>query len=301
MRAPQRRRYPQTDRQARRGYAILVRSHHTEASAKADHFLQKLFSLRSGVRIDMPVQIAEPSVMSLIIQMRKGTTALGTGTAFVVIGPHGPVLVTNRHNVTGRNQETGTPLSASGVVPDCLAIMHNRLNRLGEWIERVEPLYSGNAPRWTEHPVLGAAVDCVALPLTETSDVQFHPYDANNPGPDISVGPAAIASVIGFPFGLSSGGYLAIWATGFIASEPSIAHNNLPLFLIDCRSRPGQSGSPVIAYRPRGLVPMEDGSTVVFSAPTRRLLGIYSGRINNQSDLGFVWNTRAIAEIVSAS
>ena len=249
----------------------------------------------------MPVTIAQPSVMSLIIQLRNGATSLGTGTAFVAISAHGPVLITNRHNVTGKHQDTGAPLSASGAVPDTLAIMHNRLNSLGQWVERIEPLYAGGTPRWTEHPTLGPAVDCVALRLTATSDVHFYSYDPGNPGPPISVGPAETVSVVGFPFGLTAGGCLAIWATGFVASEPTVDYNRLPLFLIDCRSRQGQSGSPVIAYRAGGAVALEGGNTSIFGGPVHRFLGIYSGRINNQSDLGYVWNVRAVSDVVGAA
>jgi hypothetical protein len=249
----------------------------------------------------MPVNIARPSAMSLIIQLRRGSTTLGTGTAFVAMAAHGPVLITNRHNVTGRRQDNGDPLHSSGAVPDSLAIMHNQLNRLGHWIERVEPLYNGTTPRWMEHPTLGARVDCVALRLTQTTDAQFYPYDPVNAGPAIAFGPADVVSVVGFPFGLTGGGFLAIWATGFVASEPTMDYDNLPQFLIDCRSRQGQSGSPLIAYRGGGAVALEEGNTSVFNGPVFRFLGIYSGRINAQSDLGYVWNTRAVSDVLSAS
>jgi hypothetical protein len=105
-------------------------------------------------------------------------------------------------------------------------------------------------------------------------------------------------SVIGFPFGLAGGGALAIWATGFMATEHVIDYNNLPTFLIDCRARQGQSGSAVVAHRNGGIVGMEDGSSAAFAGPVTRFLGIYSGRINEQSDLGIVWKASAIKELV---
>jgi hypothetical protein len=82
-------------------------------------------------------------------------------------------------------------------------------------------------------------------------------------------------SVIGFPFGITAGGGLAIWATGFVASEPDLDYGKLPVFLIDCRSREGQSGSPVIAYRGGGMVALQ-GSSSIFDRPVYRLLGIYT-------------------------
>jgi hypothetical protein len=132
------------------------------------------------------------------------------------------------------------------------------------------------------------------------NDVELYQYDVAQPGPSIRIGPAQTVSVVGFPFGIQGGGSLAIWATGFVASEPDIDLSNLPVFLIDCRSRPGQSGSAVIAYGNGGMFPMEDGSTAVMAGEVIRLLGIYSGRINEQSDLGIVWKVTALNELVSA-
>jgi hypothetical protein len=145
---------------------------------------------------------------------------------------------------------------------------------------------------------MGADADFVALPLTNTTEVEFYPYDPVNTGPDIAVGPAEVLSVVGFPFGLTGGGALAIWATGFVASEPFMPDQ--PTFLIDCRSRQGQSGSAVISHRNGGSVAMTDGSTSIFGGPVTRFLGIYSGRVNAESDLGIVWKASAIAELVAS-
>lgn len=241
--------------------------------------------------------IAEPSIRSLLLQMQFDGQPLATGTGFVAISRFGPVLVTNRHNVTGRHQETNQPLSPTGGVPNEILIVHNRANRLGEWIPRIEPLFDGDRQRWVEHPVLGQRADFVALPLTQNDDVQFYAYNLAENEPKIAFGPADTVSVIGFPFGIQAGGSLAVWATGFVASEPDIDFQDLPIFLIDCRSRPGQSGSAVIAYRGGGMVALEDGAAV-FSGPVARFLGIYSGRINEQSDIGIVWKVKAIKELL---
>jgi hypothetical protein len=246
--------------------------------------------------------IAEPSVQSLLIQMQCNGHPVATGTGFVAVSARGPVLITNRHNVTGRNQEKGTFLSPQAVIPDALVIVHNRANRLGEWVGIVEPLLTTeNKPLWFEHPVLGARADFVALPLTQLSDVQLYPYNLSDSNVSkIAVGPAEVVSVVGFPFGMQAGGSLAVWATGFVASEPVIDFNDLPIFLIDCRSRPGQSGSAVIAYRSGGAVTMEGGNTAILGGPATRFLGIYSGRINDQSDIGIVWKSEAITQLIEA-
>lgn len=243
--------------------------------------------------------IALPSVQSLLIEMTFGTQSLSTGTGFVCETARGPCLVTNWHNVSGRNPSTKQPLSKTAGIPDTMRIVHNRANSLGQWLVKAEPLLANGSPRWIEHPTLGERADFVALPLTELQDVQLYPYDLLG-GPKIAISPAEPISVVGFPFGLQAGGSFAIWATGFVASEPDVNFNSLPIFLIDCRARPGQSGSAVITHRSGGSVAMEDGGTSIFGGPVTRFQGIYSGRINEQSDLGLVWKASAIAELIQS-
>jgi hypothetical protein len=245
----------------------------------------------------MPILL--PSVQSLFIEMRLNGQKLASGTAFVANAPRGPVLITNRHNATGRHNTTGEYLSPTGYAPDQIAIAQNRHGCLGEWLLRMEPLFDIDENKlWIEHPTLGATADFVALPLTDLDEVQLYPYSLDLREPDIAVRPSDNISVVGFPFGLSGGGGLAILATGFVATEPEVDQNDLPTFLIDCRARQGQSGSAVIAHRNGGMVPLENGGTAVYSGPITRFLGIYSGRINEQSDLGIVWKTSAIRDLV---
>jgi Trypsin-like peptidase domain len=244
-------------------------------------------------------QIAQPSVQSLLIEMQVNAQGLSTGTAFTVQTPSGAFLLTNRHNLTGRHQETGAPLSPTGGVPTHIVVVHNRKGHLGQWVLKTESLYTGSAPRWREHPTLGAKADFVALQLTDLADVELFPYDPGNPGPNIFVGPADSVSVIGFPFGVTAGGAFGVWATGFLASEPDVDFNNLPVQLIDCRSRQGQSGSPVIAYRSGGMIPMVDGSSAAYGQAVWKFIGIYSGRVNKESDLGIVWKASALQQLVS--
>jgi len=243
--------------------------------------------------------ISLPSVQSLLIQMSFGTSPLSTGTGFVCQSRKGPVLVTNWHNLSGRNPDTFRPLSPTGGVPDRVQIVHNRSGQLGQWVLREELLYDNERPKWIEHPALGQKADIVALPLSELGDVQLYPYELAGGAP-IQIAPADCISVVGFPFGIQASGSCAVWATGFVASEPDLDFRELPIFLVDCRSRPGQSGSAVIARRNGGTVTMEDGSTVISSGPLTRFLGIYSGRINDQSDLGIVWKLSAIAQVVES-
>ena len=186
------------------------------------------------------------------------------------------------------------PLSPTGGIPDAVHIMHNQKGKLGHWIVQTESL---TGSRWIEHPRFAERVDLVALPLTELNDVELYPYDVAREN-DIIIRPAETISVVGFPLGLQAGGSLAVWATGFVASEPDIDFRDLPLFLVDCRTRPGQSGSAVIFHSNGGMVRYKDGNTSILSGETTRLLGIYSGRVSAESDIGMVWKSSAIADIL---
>lgn len=84
---------------------------------------------------------------------------------------------------------------------------------------------------------LQAVTDFIALPLVQLADVAVHPYNMDSLRSEIFLAPSDVVSVVGFPFGLCGGGLFALWATGFIASEPSINFNGRSVFLIDCRTR----------------------------------------------------------------
>jgi hypothetical protein len=244
--------------------------------------------------------LTRPSVMSLLIEMRFGEQTLGTGTGFVCTSPSGPVLVTNWHIVSGRRLDTKQPLNPrTGAIPDNVRILHNRANQLGWWVWKTEPLYGEAMPRWIEHPHLGDRADIAALPLSDLDDVEIIPYDLAG-APALMYRPSDAVSVVGFPFGTQAGGSLAVWATGFVASEPQVDFNELPIFLVDCRTRKGQSGSAVIVHRNGGWITMEDGQPKMLQTPATRFIGVYSGRINEKSDLGMVWKAGAVAELVNS-
>lgn len=251
----------------------------------------------------MPTTITEPSIKSLFIELNFNDTVLGSGTAFIVNSIKGPLLLTARHNVTGYHNETSALLSLeTAAIPNKINITHNSQSKPGEWVSVAEQLYTEEGkPRWIEHPKFGTLLDFVALPLTNLSGVRLYPYDLTATGPNIAIAPAERVSVVGFPFGLQVGGSTAIWSTGFIASESNIDYMNLPLFLIDCRTRKGQSGSPVIAHRNGATFGTNNtGAITMTSGPNTQFLGIYSGRVNEESDLGFVWKASAIKELVDS-
>jgi hypothetical protein len=257
--------------------------------------------------------ISPLSVRSVYIRARLGGETLGTGTGFIVEHNNRQYLITNYHIASGRNPITGQPRSKTGAIPTYL---HVDIPQQPDgppdtvWHTITVPVLdisdNGHAEtaRWLEHPTHGRDVDVVAVSLGAVAAVpKEFTYDLDDAQRQLKVGPASEVNIIGFPFGLhgSPFGGLGIWIHGFVASEPDIDFRGLPIFLVDARTREGQSGAPVIAYSDgrislfaNGAVESGTGREVV------NLLGVYSGRINEESDLGIVWKVHVVCDILAA-
>ena len=240
------------------------------------------------------------SLGSFYLEFYCNGTRTSCGTGFFVRSDVGAVLVTNRHNVTGRNNYTNKPLHKLAAIPDSAVIF------LPTAIGRVEyqfDLYLDDAdtvPAWTENPTLGSRADVVALLICEIERNNALKEDSVFNLPDKNWHRSEVGSrvnVIGFPFGAVCD-IFPVWSSGYIASEPDFNFADLPVFLVDCRSRPGQSGSPVVARFVPGDTVLHNGELFQAKKETTMLLGVYSGRINGKSDLGMVWKPHVIAETV---
>ena len=239
------------------------------------------------------VNIDPLTIVPLFLESYFEDTLLASGTGFVVQSGANRYVATNWHMVTGRDPSTGNPLSPNGRIPNRLAVWHHIKGKLGTWGRRFVTL---DPPPWLEHPVFGQRADVVALPLEIDDEAQVYPLDLNLADTDLIVSPSEPVSIIGFPFGLSSGGRFPIWKTGHLASDLDLDYNDLPVFLIDATTRSGMSGSPVVARR-QGMFRTSTGFTMG-TGTTDRFLGVYSGRIHDQADVGMVWKPKVLAEIL---
>jgi V8-like Glu-specific endopeptidase len=236
------------------------------------------------------------SAVALSLQCTLGTVPF-TGTGFVVQKNGQKYLITNWHMLTGRHPETGQPLSPTGAAdPTSIGIWHHDANQLGAWNLKTEALIDPNdgQKKWLEHPS-GHHIDVVALPITVQSDVKVYPLDLNLSNTDLIVMPSDPVSIVGFPLGMASAGKFPIWKTGHVASEIDLDYANKPVFLIDATTKSGMSGSPVIAKR-SGFVRTSKGWNMGVEAS--RFLGVYSGRIQDQSDVGMVWKPEVVQQIL---
>lgn len=258
---------------------------------------------------DFGPQIEVPTLKSLYIETYFGETLLSSATGFLLARDQAShcAFLTNRHVLTGRHQETSECLSKHGAIPDSVVIyFHKAGSAHRDWLPIRLPLYRPDGSKyWIEHPRIGENADLVALNVSWGSDITKYPYylDTQLDTIQMALSPAEPVSVIGFPFGLSSFGKFPIWATGFLAQDLDLIVPERPVFLVDCRTRQGQSGSPVIAFRNSGVRVKKEGRIVATLTPEPKweFLGIYSGRVNAESDLGSVWHVGALGELLDAS
>jgi hypothetical protein len=257
----------------------------------------------------MITELERLTMQSLLIEVFGivgSQVPVGRATGFVMATPAGrPVLMTARHNVTGRHQQTGERLV--DIEPHEIAIALRTQVAAGNMIMMQKPAprvrvllrdQNSFAPLWSEHPLLGATADVVAVPIS--SDI---PWVLTAEGQcDMKVGPSTRLSIVGFPFATSlpTMRESATWSTAFVASEPTENFSGQPVFLVDCRARTGQSGSPVYRFA-RAWEHFETTNGWAQQAPSpARLLGLYSGRISHDSDLGRVWKYEVIHQLLEA-
>jgi hypothetical protein len=250
-------------------------------------------------------RIAElPMLASLYLQAigPMGTTGPGA-TGFVLRDADlAPYLITNRHVVTGQNTLNGLKVPADTVPVSALRVAVHKASSLGTWMPVALRLGDDEGqPYWLEHPVHGPRVDVIALPLAgllEHAGLDLITYPHLPPTARMELGTEL--QVIGFPVGFNPVGDdvpLGVWTRGTIAWPPSLPWRNLPAFLIDCRSRPGQSGSPVV-FTVNEFTRYRHANGRVETGPVHELIGVYSGRIHDGADVGIVWKRDAVREIV---
>jgi hypothetical protein len=263
------------------------------------------------------------------ISMQFKDVPLAIGTAFIYSYEGQLYLVTNWHNVTGREPSTLKLKDKDAAIPDRIRIeipvmikaadTPNRDSEMYhvEWRDVCLPLYYDiddsthslpKEPIWYEHPKHGYKIDVIVMPVDFPQEFAICP--ANDPKLNLSavlLRPSLDVFVLGFPEGMSGGAKLPVWKRGSIASEPEIDVDDLPKILIDTATRKGMSGSPVYVSQ-MGSYQSEEkydtGGYKRFWGEGRRFLGVYSGRVGDdefQAQLGIVWKSSVIEEIIQAA
>ncbi|MCK1680824.1 trypsin-like peptidase domain-containing protein [Bradyrhizobium sp. 147] len=247
------------------------------------------------------IVIDQYSLGALPIEMYFNDTLLSQGTGFVWIDGDSFFLITNWHNVSGRNPNTGKHLSPTAAEPNRLRIWFNTKGEMGNKTAKFIPLRADTGePTWFVHPEHARNVDVVALALTAFADVEMYPInEMESSNLQLSVGMDVY--VLGYPYGLGGAG-LPVWKRGSFATEPGISPAIQLHMFIDTASRPGMSGSPVI--RRSWSTHLLEQNAIEMGAPiATRFVGVYSGRMSSSdpldAQLGIAWPASLVPEIVS--
>lgn len=209
-------------------------------------------------------------------------------------------LVTARHCFTGQHWETDEWLSKSyTVAPTHVAIgfrsaMPDGGYKQGQTVAiqqfLIKLIDEAWQPVWLEHPRYGASVDAAAIPFKISEghgDLIIESWNANDAGTrDLAtrLWVSQNIAVVGYPYGLRGSFDLPIWTAGSVSSEPAMLQpyrdRAYPFFLIDARTRSGQSGSPVVSVRqPMSPSVITEGKVQFSTCPQWRLVGVYGGRV----------------------
>jgi hypothetical protein len=260
---------------------------------------------------------------------------ISTGTAFFYAYAEEWFLVTNWHNISGKNFLNKKPLTKSRFPTYIKAKISAYVSDENGFVpigQRVE-IYKDYEPTWFQNPELGSDCDVIAIPMNRPASCPEFMHNAVNKinTKRIPVKPGNSAFIIGFPKSLSVGFGLPLWKSGYIASEPHYPvkiggdiseigglqnGKELPAFYIDSQTREGMSGSPVFAsyvgnwdmtdpYRP---IDPDDPTffqrdDIALGANIMEFVGCYSGRIGSDEDgaaLGLCWTVETIDKICSS-
>jgi hypothetical protein len=247
--------------------------------------------------------IDEYSVAAIPIEMLFNATNLGVGTAFIWVQDACFFLITNWHNVSGKDPNTGKHLSKTAAAPNKVRVWFNQKGKLGNKISKdIALLDPQGKPLWFVHAAHGNKVDVVAVPIENYADVDMYAINTLSQM-DLLVQVGMDVFVLGFPFGIGPGG-LPIWKRGSIASEPELSPSFQLHVFADTASRPGMSGSPVIR-RSWGTHMLADGNVSMGTGSATKFVGVYSGRTVTEdpldAQLGFTWPAIFVSEIVSGA
>lgn len=261
----------------------------------------------------MPAITPDPISLTthqLHLCFRPTDTVLSSGTGFIYERNGANYLITNWHNVTGRNPLDGSCLSETLAVPDMVSTLFRTKENLGICCREHLQLYRDEEmqePLWFCHPLHDMLVDVVAIPLPSaiTNQYQIFPINRINFDSDYETEVADDAFVVGYPFSEITQLHFPIWKRASIASEPDVDLGRLPKFFIDSATRAGLSGSPVVMQR-IGIHGADGGKLtgIEVIGRIRNFIGVYSGRIGadeSKAQLGIVWKARVINEIIDGA
>ena len=232
------------------------------------------------------------------IDMYFDNTPLSRGTAFFWEEEGQTFLVTNWHNFSGKDPFTGNHITENAAEPNRITFDVFEGGDLNKRRTLSTDLFENYIPTWLEHPMHKSRVDVVCRKIALSGHSVFPINTLASQQIVTKIGHDVF--ILGYPMGIDTL-RLPVWKRGSVASEPDIDVSDLPMFYVDTATASGMSGSPVIRRDTSGE--MENGEFVIGGRIMSRFVGVYSGRITtkdaHEAQLGIVWKSRVIPEIIS--
>jgi Trypsin-like peptidase domain len=241
------------------------------------------------------------SISVLPIEMYFDNQIGGRGTCFLWSHFNEIYIVTNWHNLTGRNRLTGKNNSDSALRPNRIAIKGIKSTQSAIVPDQISiPLQTNNGYNWLEHPEYRNKVDVACLRVEVGFDLRYLCLNETIVE-NIRVNVGDEVFILGFPLNISTDGF-PIWKRASIATEPDHNFGHLPKILVDTASISGMSGSPVIVRKSADFF-LEDKTHVLGGMGINyKFVGVYSGRLNlgepRDPQLGEVWKIELVDEII---
>ena len=229
---------------------------------------------------------------------------LGFATGVIVKCAGRTFIVTNYHVLAGRHPYTDR---SGPAVPEFLRVK-DRMHRAGidlpEMVQVEHPLRDDNLnPLWFALPKeerilpvepngVKLAVDVAVLEVRSIpQNFGFLQFDRPR---EFHIPVMEQVGIVGYPHNLSGTEDFPMWLSGTVASDLA----NRPYrkcFFVDARTRPACSGSLVV-LRTRGAKMEYAGGWMDRSGNVFYAIGIYSGRITEDSDIGLVWHWNTLEQ-----
>lgn len=240
-----------------------------------------------------------------MFRAEQGRSIKGIGTGFFFRFGGKVFLVTNWHNLSGMNPETEKLLNLNGMIPDTIFLHckrkfdHNGKDFMGSVGVQL-PLYFEDRPIWFEHSTrLNVDVAAVEIPDELFGQLFNVPINDIPQETRLKVEAGLDCHIIGFPEGLVGPVTSPVWKRGSVATEP---HPGIFTGLIDSATRPGMSGSPIVA-RHSGYISFNGPqSPDAIIGTIEKFIGIYAGRTGDDAlgfQLGRFWRCEVLDDILT--
>lgn len=266
--------------------------------------------------MESPININQISFSVVYIEILSCTDEiLSIATWFLYEYDSDIYLITNKHVVTWRNQDTWKLLSNTWAEPEKLNLFIPNKWKTEEWMSFITwikneiSLKQNEKEIWLSHN--NTMVDVIAIKFNiiswnKESFRSINKNDLYNFSTEIS----DQVFVLWYPTWITAWKKLPIWKKWTIASEPDMDYDNLPKFIIDTSTREGMSWAPVISRYDSPIWSGENWKMMDsdYFGAHYNFIWIYSWRLYSKDEndyfttqLWVVWKKSIIDEIIKSN